>query len=87
MGWASPSKNSQGTPIKVHGLITFKSLVRAVKAGDWKTAAQYCHRRDSHSSKDKRKPSHAAQRNAWTKELFEQADRFAHPQGPLHVGH
>lgn len=87
MGWASPAKDSHGKPLHVHGLVTFVPLIGAVEHGRWKEAAFHCHRKDSHPSQDKNKPSHAAKRNAWTKDLFEQIDRLVQPVDSGHVGH
>lgn len=85
MGWASPAKDAHRKPLPVHGLVTFVPLIRAVEHGRWTDAALHCHRRDTHPSKDKNKPSHAAKRNAWTKDLFERAARLAHPVEPGRV--
>jgi GH24 family phage-related lysozyme (muramidase) len=85
MGWSSGEEARGGKPH--HGLITFEALRRAAEAGEWKTAALHCHRRDTHPNT--KKPSHAAKRNEWTKGLFEEADRIANPgqgHGP-HPGH
>jgi len=68
MGWSSKDAK--------HGLITFGALRRAAEAGDWKTAALHCHRKDT--APNSKRPSHATLRNEWTKRLFEQADQIAH---------
>lgn len=73
MGWSSGEERHGKRPR--HGLITFGTLHRAAEAGDWKTAALHCHRRDTNPNS--RRPSHAALRNEWTKRLFEHADQLA----------
>jgi hypothetical protein len=73
IGWGRHVDN--GKTVKARGLLSYKGLVRAVEARDWKTAAQHCWRTPS----NKKHPQHAEARNAWTKKRFEDADRLAHP--------
>jgi hypothetical protein len=60
---------------KAKGLISFGALVAAAEIGDWQAASLHCERPNKKHSDQTRR------RNAWTKALFEQADREARGGG------
>jgi len=62
--------NRKGEYQPAKGLVgKFPSFTQAVEAGDWLRAALACHRKNT-NPKD---PAHAEARNAWTRQLFEEA--------------
>ena len=76
MGIGGPAHiDKKGKNHKASGLFSFRSLRAAAGTGDWLTASLHCERRNPD------KNEHTAKRNAWTKALFEQADREAHAGG------
>jgi len=82
MGIGAPEHVVKGKTHKASGLYSFRSLRAAADVGDWQTASLHCERRNPDHSE------HTANRNAWTKALFEQADRETHGgQGGAPGGH
>jgi GH24 family phage-related lysozyme (muramidase) len=70
--WPLPARRAtvdMGYSLGVHGLVHgYPSLVAALQARDWATAAGECHRRKD--GEDPHDPSTWGSRNKWTREMF-----------------